>query len=103
MPSENFRDVYERHVGHVVAGDMKAAVADMVPENVPAVFEGVTVPSGQVSGADIRSARTEGERAIGDAVYQTPDGEIGLRSIWIERDGRWLAAELENFSPEAHA
>ena len=30
-------------------------------------------------------------------VYDMGDRSIGLRSIWELRDGRWLAAKLENF------
>lgn len=97
MSAEDFRTLYERHVGYVVAGDMKAALADMVQENLPAVFEGVTVPRGAVNGFEIKSVRAEGEKQIGETVYDTPDGVIGLRSIWELRDSTWKAAALENF------
>ncbi len=40
MPDQDFRELYERHVGAVASGDFKAALADMVQENMPAVFEG---------------------------------------------------------------
>ena len=97
MAAEDFRTLYERHVGYVVSGDMKAAIADMVPENIPAVFEGVTVPREAVSGFEIKDVRLEGERQIGETIYDTGDGRIGLRSIWELRDGQWKAAALENF------
>ncbi|MGW5383096.1 hypothetical protein [Nocardia sp. NPDC003963] len=97
MSAEDFRTLYERHVGHVVTGDMKAALADMVQENLPAVFEGVTVPRGAVNGYEIKAVRAEGDKQIGETVYDTPAGVIGLRSIWELRDGVWKAAALENF------
>lgn len=97
MSLEEFRALYERHVGHVVSGNVKAALADMVPENMPAVFDGVDFPKGQVDHADIKDVRADGDRRIGDAIYHTPSGLIGLRSIWERRDGEWKAAVLENF------
>ncbi|AZG47697.1 hypothetical protein [Gordonia insulae] len=97
MAAEDFRTLYERHVGHVVSGDMKAAIADMVQENIPAVFEGVAVPRGAVNGFEIKDVRLDGERQIGETIYDTGDGVIGLRSIWELRDGEWKAAALENF------
>ncbi|GGL16828.1 hypothetical protein [Nocardia jinanensis] len=97
MSAEDFRALYERHVGCVVRGDMKAALADMVPENLPAVFEGVTVPRGAVNGYEIKAVRAEGDEQIGETVYDTAQGMIGLRSIWELRDGVWKAAALENF------
>ncbi|GLZ13191.1 hypothetical protein Acsp04_34260 [Actinomadura sp. NBRC 104425] len=101
MTLDDFRALYERHVGYVASGDVRAALADMVQENMPAVFEGVRVPArGAVEGYEIRSVRAEGDRRIGETVYRTPDGPIGLRSIWELRDGEWKAAELENFPPQ---
>ena len=97
MSAEDFRTLYERHVGYVVSGNMKAAIADMVQENIPAVFDGVSVPRGAVNGFEIKDVRLEGDRQIGETVYDTPDGVIGLRSIWELRDGVWKAAALENF------
>ncbi|MET7773213.1 hypothetical protein [Nocardia sp. NPDC005366] len=97
MSAEDFREVYERHVGHVVSGDMKAALADMVQENLATVFDGVTVPRAAVDGFEIKDVRAEGDLGIGETVYATPDGVIGLRSIWELRDGQWKAARLENF------
>jgi hypothetical protein len=101
MSTEDFRARYERHVDHVRAGDTKAALADMVPENIPAVFDGVRVPGREVSAARIVEVRAEGDTRVGEAVYTTPGGVIGLRSIWELRDGVWLAAALENFPVEA--
>ncbi|WP_026342579.1 hypothetical protein [Nocardia sp. BMG111209] len=101
MSIEDFRARYERHVGRVEAGDSRAALADMVPENLPAVFEGVRVPGRVVTAVRIVGVRAEGDTRIGEAVYTTPEGVIGLRSIWELRDGVWLAAALENFPAEA--
>lgn len=100
MSLDEFRERYARHVGHVVSGDMKAAIAEMVPENIPAVFEGVDVPREAVDGHRIVDVRAEGDKMVGETVYQTKKGPIGLRSIWESRDGEWLAADLENFAPE---
>lgn len=97
MSGDDFRVVYTRHVGRVGAGDVKAALADMVPENLPTVFEGVTVPRGAVHAYEIKDTRVDGDRRIGEAVYRTADTVIGLRSIWELRDGTWKAAALENF------
>lgn len=97
---DEFRAVYERHVGYVVAGNMKAAIADMVPENVPAVFDGVETPRAAVDGHHIVEVRADGDRMIGEAVYEVGGSFIGLRSIWERRDGGWLAAELENFATD---
>ncbi|MFF0501383.1 hypothetical protein ACFYU5_33655 [Nocardia aobensis] len=98
MPDQDFRELYERHVGAVAKGDFKAALADMVQENLPAVFDGVTVPRGEVHGFRIHDVRADGDKRIGETVYDTPEGTIGLRSIWELRDGAWKAAGLENFS-----
>jgi hypothetical protein len=77
---------------------MKAALADMVQENIPAVFDGVRVPRGAVLSHEIRDVRADGDNRIGEAVYVTADdGIIGLRSIWERRDGAWKAAALANF------
>ncbi|WP_328395879.1 hypothetical protein [Nocardia sp. NBC_00416] len=97
MSEEDFRALYERHVGHVVSGNMKAALADMVRENLPTVFDGVTVPRGEVNSFEIKDIRAEGDKQIGETVYDTPEGVIGLRSIWELREGAWKAAALENF------
>ncbi|MFW0785231.1 hypothetical protein AAFP35_11970 [Gordonia sp. CPCC 206044] len=97
MSSEDFRSLYERHVGYVVSGNMKAALADMVQENIPTVFDGVSVPRGAVNAFEIKDIRSEGDKQIGETVYDTPDGVIGLRSIWERRAGEWKAASLENF------
>ena len=97
--TSEFETTYRRHVDGVVAGDMKAVLADMAPGTVPAVFEGIEVPGADVDGAEIRSIRVDGERGVGEAVYATPDGTIGLRSGWGLVDGAWKADMLENFDP----
>ncbi|SDK65859.1 hypothetical protein SAMN05428985_105138 [Nocardioides sp. YR527] len=99
----DFEATYRRHVDGVVAGDMKSVLADMAPGSVPSVFEGVRVPGAQVDAAEIRSARVDGERGIGEAVYTTPEGTIGLRSGWGLVDGAWKADSLENFDPASQA
>lgn len=96
-----FRERYETHVGYVLAGNVKASLRDMVPEVIPAVFEGVTVPRGTVDSLEIRAVYKKDGKWYGETVYETPDGAIGLRSIWWLRDGVWLAAELENFPVDA--
>lgn len=105
MSVEDFRALYEQHVGHVVAGNMKAALADMVQENIPQVFDGVDTPREAAQGFEIKDVRAEGDRMVGETVYDMGDRSIGLRSIWERHDGRWLAAALENFptGSEAHA
>ncbi|ROO85285.1 hypothetical protein EDD29_2827 [Actinocorallia herbida] len=92
-----FRARYERHTQFVLDGDLKSALADMVQENLPKVFEGVRTPGKGVSARRIVDVRREGDTWIGDTVYTTPEGLIGLRSIWELRDGVWLAAALANF------
>ncbi|GAA2454541.1 hypothetical protein GCM10010191_86880 [Actinomadura vinacea] len=96
----DFRARYERHVQHVLKGDLKSALAEMVQENLPHVFDGVTVPGRTVHSLRIVDVRRDGEVWIGETVYVTPEGGIGLRSIWEEHDGVWLAARLENFPVE---
>lgn len=95
--AQEFRALYERHVQYVLDGDMKAALADMVRERVPQVFEGVTVPRGKVDSLRIVDVRREGDTWVGETEYHTPEGRIGLRSIWEQHDGTWKAAALENF------
>ncbi|ATD69375.1 MULTISPECIES: hypothetical protein [Gordonia] len=96
---DDFRARYTQHVGHVAAGDMKSAMAEMVQENLPTVFEGVDVPRGAIENHRIVGVRADGDRMIGEAVYAFDGREIGLRSIWERHDGTWLAAALENFPP----
>lgn len=93
----DFEAVYRRHVELVVAGDLKGVLADMAPGSVPAVFDGVEVPQGDVTSARVVRAHAEGDRAIGEAVYTTPGGQIGLRSGWTVLDAAWKADHLENF------
>ncbi len=93
----DFRARYERHVQFVLEGDVRSALADMVQENLPRVFEGVTVPGKNVVSLRIADVRKEGGVWIGETVYTTTEGRIGLRSIWESHDGVWLAAALENF------
>ncbi|MFZ2178445.1 MAG: hypothetical protein WAW17_31345 [Rhodococcus sp. (in: high G+C Gram-positive bacteria)] len=97
MSVEDFRALYEQHVGYVVSGNLKAALGDMVPENLPQVFDGVETPRGPAKGFEIKDVRAEGDLMVGEAVYDIGDRSIGLRSIWELHDGRWLAAKLENF------
>ena len=94
-----FEQTYRHHVDLVKAGDFKGVLADMDPATLPTVFEGVSTPQGEVTGADIRDARLDGERAVGECVYTTPAGEIGLRSGWRHDGERWLADSLDNFDP----
>ncbi|MBL7487640.1 hypothetical protein I6A60_19350 [Frankia sp. AgB1.9] len=96
-PTE-FEALYRRHVELVLAGDLEAVLADMV--NLPRIFEGVTVPR-KVDAYTIMEIGSEGETCVGETVYDTPTGRIGLRSIWELRDGAWKAAALENFPPPA--
>lgn len=99
---DEFRRIYESHVEHVRVGDMKAAMAEMVRENLPAVFEGIDVPRSAVEHAEIVAVRADGDQWIGDCIYRVAGRSIGLRSIWERHDDHWLAARLENFNvPEA--
>ncbi|WHU45571.1 hypothetical protein QNM97_16255 [Gordonia sp. L191] len=96
---DDFRQLYERHVGHVVAGDMAAAVADIAPATLDTIFEGVLVPRRAVESFEIVDVRSEGRRMVGEAVYRGADGIIGLRSVWERRDDSWQAVALANFTP----
>ena len=100
---DDFRNLYERHVGHVVAGDMKSAIAEMVQANLRTVFDGVDVPRTTVGRFEIRDVRAEGDLMVGETIYDVDDGRIGLRSIWEKHDGKWLAAALQNFAIEGSA
>lgn len=93
----DFETTYRAHVAKVAGGDLKGALADMAPGAVPAVFEGVVVPGGDVSGVEVVGIRVEGDRATGEAVYATPGGSLGLRSGWALVEDAWLADTLENF------
>lgn len=97
---DDFRQLYERHVGHVVAGDMAAAVADIAPATLDTIFEGVTVPRREVESFEIVDVRSEGDRMVGEAVYRGVDGIIGLRSVWERRDDSWQAVALDNFTAD---
>ncbi|MBL3671129.1 hypothetical protein JL475_35415 [Streptomyces sp. M2CJ-2] len=99
--SQEFHELYRRHVQYVLDGNVEASLADMVQENIPQVFRGVIVPRGKVDSLRVVDIRREGATWVGETVYDTPDGRIGLRSVWESRDGSWKAAALENFPPEA--
>jgi len=102
MPdATDFDAVYQRHVDAVVAGDLRTVMADMNPTVVPEVFEGVIVPKGDVTEARVIATVTNGAIGIGQAVYETPAGPIGLVSTWLLIDGSWKADELANFAPVA--
>jgi hypothetical protein len=100
---EAFRQLYERHVGYVRSGDLRASLGDMVPDVIPAVFEGVDVPRARPAAATIVGVYRRGEHWVGETIYDTSDGRIGLRSIWHLHQGQWKAAELENFDTSAAA
>jgi hypothetical protein len=95
---EQFQKRYERHVANVAQGNMKAALAEMVQANLPAVFDGVDVPRADVHRFEIQGVRADGNLMIGETIYDVDDRRIGLRSIWENHDGEWLAARLENFA-----
>lgn len=97
----DFEQTYRRHVGWVLAGNVSGVLSDMAPGAVPAVFAGVDVPREDVTAAEVVSVRVDGERAVGEAVYTTPSGVIGLRSGWALVDGAWKADTLENFTAGA--
>lgn len=94
--AQEFRQLYERHVNYLLQGNVEAALADMVQERIPDVFKGINVPY-KVNALKIIDVRREGDRWVGDTVYDTPKGHIGLRSFWDLHDGKWLAADLANF------
>jgi len=100
MSLDEFRARYEAHVHKVAAGDTAGALADMVPAKLATVFDGVRFPRGAVTAVEVRDVRAEGETRIGEAVYTVGDKMIGLRSIWENHDGVWLAAALQNFPVE---
>lgn len=97
-----FEEVYRNHVSLVQAGDLKGVMADMDPASLATVFEGVNVPRGEVTSARVVGANLDGERAVGEAIYSTPDGDIALRSGWRHDGARWLADSLENFADDPH-
>jgi len=98
-----FELIYRDHVAKVVSGDLRAVMADMDPEALSRVFDGVDVPRGDVTSADVVSVSVADGRGVGEAVYRTAAGALGLRSGWIHRDGRWLSDSLENFEPAVEA
>lgn len=99
--SETFQTIYREHVAMVVSGDLKGVMGDMDPAVVGTVFDGVIVPRGAVNAAEVISHAVDGDRAVGEAIYRTAEGSIGLRSGWRLADGRWLADHLENFDEGA--
>lgn len=94
---ETFRAIYEKHVAGVAAGDTAAVLADMVQAGLPTVFEGVEIPRGSIEAYEIVAVTVADDRMVGETVYRTAAGVVGLRSIWERHDDRWLAAELANF------
>lgn len=97
-----FEATYRAHVAMVHAGDMSGVMADMLPSSLPDVFVGVDVPRGAVTSAEVRSVRLDEEgtsplRAVGEAVYRTEAGPIGLRSGWVHDGSSWKADRLDNF------
>ena len=95
--NEEFGQLYARHVAGVAAGDNKAVLADMVQANLPTVFYGVDVRRGAIDSYEIVGIRADGDRMVGETIYRTASGVIGLRSIWERHGDSWLAAELANF------
>jgi len=92
-----FEATYRRHVGRVFAGDLPAVLADMDPAALAHVFDGVVVPRGEVSAAEVIRVQVVDGRGVGEAVYSTTSGAIGLRSHWHRVRSTWLADGLENF------
>jgi hypothetical protein len=92
-----FEKAYSRHVAMVQGGDLEGVMADMHPDALPTVFQGVDVPRGSVLAAEVRAVRVVDGRGIGECVYTTPRGRIGLRSGWTRVGAFWKADALENF------
>lgn len=93
----DFEKTYQHHVAMVRSGDLVGVMADMHPASLPVVFDGVDVPRGEVLAAEIRSVRLLADRGVGECVYTTKAGRIGLRSGWVHEGGAWKADSLENF------
>ncbi len=96
---EGFEATYRKHVTMVVDGDLNGVMADMLPAALPTVFDGVSVPRGDVTSAEVVRVSLDGDRGVGEAVYETPAGSIGLRSEWLFDGEGWKADALENFDP----
>jgi len=92
-----FEQTYSHHVAMVKAGDLEGVMGDMHPPALATVFLGVDVPRGQVLSTEIRTMRVDSGRGVGECVYTTPVGRIGLRSGWIHDGAAWKADSLENF------
>jgi hypothetical protein len=91
-----FEQTYRRHVAMVQSGDVAGTLRDVLPTALPALLEGVTLPNGQVIATDIRRIAVDGDRAVGECVYTTAAGRVGLGSYWGYDGGQWLADKLEN-------
>ena len=94
--NEEFGQLYARHVAGVAAGDNKAVLADMVQANLPTVLRRRR-STGAIDSYEIVGIRADGDRMVGETIYRTASGVIGLRSIWERHGDSWLAAELANF------
>lgn len=94
---DGFETTYRSHVEKVRAGDLKSVMTDMDPASLATVFDGVTVPREKVNFAEVLAVRLDGERGVGEAVYTTAEGRIGLRSGWAHDGSEWKADSLENF------
>jgi hypothetical protein len=94
---EDFRKIYVGHVENAAAGRREATVADVLPASLPRLHEGVAGPRGAIEAYDIIDVRADGDRRIGETVYWTADGAVGLRSVWERHGGRCLVVRLENF------
>lgn len=83
------------HGDAVVAGDMRTAGGDLLPEAVaqaPEVMSGMPKP---VRSAEIVEVRNEDDAVYTVCAYRGDNEELKVQSRWIERDGTPKIADLQ--------
>lgn len=95
MDEAAVKDRAKAHGDAVVAGDMRTAGGDLLPDAVaqaPDVMSGMPDP---LTSAEIVEVRSEGDAVFTVCSYRGGSGELKVQSRWIDRDGTPMIADLK--------
>lgn len=88
------REHATRHGEAVVAGNLRQAAGDIVPEAGGKARQVIGELPDPVTSADIAGLREGGEGYLVTIRYQGEGGELLVESSWAERDGRPMIVDL---------
>lgn len=87
MDESEVRQRAQAHADAVVAGDLRAAGADLDKAAMTAAGEVMPKLPKPLSGADIVAVSSDEDRATVEIAYKGEDRTVKVASVWAERDG----------------